>query len=288
MKVLLAAKFSPDGRRPMGGVQSWIDTVRRQLVKRDYQVETWDQTMLHGQFPTGWTDGMFDLGIFANYKHTKTAERFCKRVGYVCHGIIEAERPALHARTVYVSEGVKAAQAGANGYGAIVRQPIDLDFWSPGPSASPSDHPIAVRFSYRQSDTLCEAAMVHFNRHVTGSLPWRYEHVYNATPDVARNKLRRASLAFATGRAALEAMACGVPVVLYDHRSAYQRPLLGRGLASQMAQSYSGRGGIEFPTVEQVVEEMQHALDLGPAYFRQWVTVHHRAGNIVADLLGQL
>ncbi|ODM46151.1 hypothetical protein A9320_26885 [Ruegeria sp. PBVC088] len=257
MRVLLAGKFVPGGRRPIGGLQSWIDTVAAELRRLGYSVILWEPGR-HAPPPC-------DLGILANWAETGHLARLCERVVNVSHGIIEAERPGPADRVICVSEGVRDHWGVA---ADVLRQPIDLAFWTPGEARGAA---LAVRFSYRGSRTHCPQAAAR--------LRLRYLHLRDARPVPARCVLRQAAVVWATGRAALEAMACGAPVVLYDHRSAYQRALLDGDLTRQMHNSYSGRGGIT-PDLTEVV-----AAARGAAPARAWVEAHHDVRAIVPELL---
>lgn len=256
MRILMAGKFVPTGRNPIGGLQSWIRTVRAEFERMGHQVEEWQPGMP--------ISGRFDLGILANLALTGAARDLCARTTCVSHGIIPAERPGDADRVLFVSEGVRAHWKGTGG---IIRQPIDLDFWRPS-SASRSG---AVRFSYRASHTLCAEA--------AAEMGMTYRHVRAATPAEARDILAGAALVFASGRAALEAMACGAPTVIYDHRSSYQGRLMDTDLPRQMANSYSGRGGSE-PDLAALVAAAEAAT---PG--REWVERHHDAQKIATSLI---
>lgn len=257
MRVLLAAKYIPSGPRPIGGVQSWIVTVRAELERMGHEVAEWQPN-------TRAPKGRFDLGVFANAHLTRHLKTRCDRAVCVSHGIIPDERPALGMHTFCVSEGVRDHWGGG---GAILRQPIDTGFWRP---TGAQRHGV-VRYSYRGSHTLCEAVALHLGQ--------PYRHVYNATAEEARDMLAGAALVFASGRAALEAMACGAITVIYDHRSAYQGPLADHDIERQMRNSYSGRGGIN-PTLPDLVEMIAQAKPR-----RDWVESHHTARWIVQELI---
>lgn len=257
MRILLAAKFVPSGPRPIGGVQSWIATVRAELERRGHAVTEWQPG-----FPA---PAPCDLGVLANWTLTGHLQSLCRRVVNVSHGIIPPEAPGPADVTVYVSEGVRAHWRGA---GEILRQPIDLAFWTPGESPRQRE---AVRFSYRHTETPCAEA--------AAALGLSYRHLCNVTPAEARAALRSAGVVFASGRAALEAMACGAPVVICDHRASYQGPLMDTDLGRQMANSYSGRGGWT-PTPGGLVKAAREALPR-----RDWVETHHDAARVVDRLL---
>ena len=259
MKIVLAAKYPAGGRLPIGGVQSWCATVGRELQRLGHEVTQWGP-----EWPV--PDQRFDLGIVAHAKFTRAVMARCDRVLVVSHGIIETERPRGN-RVAFTSEGVRAHWGME---GPVLRQPIDLDFWSPGGGRQ---HEL-LRYSYRGGLDWLGA--------VASGLGMTYRHVGNVTHEKARDALRSAACVLATGRAALEAMACGVPVVLCDHRSAYQGPLLDPDLEGAIERNYSGRGGI-VPTPENVSEAVMEAMAEGPRL--DWVREHHDAREVTAQLL---
>ena len=261
MRILLAGKFVPSGPNPIGGLQSWIKTVRAELERMGHSVSEWQPEM-----PLA---GTFDLGIVANLSVTRPVLNFCRRSVCVSHGIIDAERPEAGCdRHVFVSEGVRDHWGWD---GDIVRQPIDLDFWRPGDEW----RGWVTRYSYRTAPIL--------GQETADALGMPYRHVRSVTHEQAREALQSSALVFATGRAALEAMACGAPTVIYDHRAAYQGPLMGGGLESQMRNSYSGRGG-KAPGLDRVQLAAETALGRGKV-FRKWVEQYHDVRRVVPDLL---
>ncbi len=260
MRVLLAAKHAPEGSRPIGGVQSWCRTVAGELRRIGHQAEMWGPEQA---LPAG----RFDLGIVANAGDSCAALAHCDGVLVVCHGIIPAEAPPADLPAVFTSEGVRDHWGGV---GAVIRQPIDLDFWSPGPR----HHAQLLRYSYRRG--------LGWLGEVAGGLGMTFRHLDGVDHAAARDALRGAGCVLATGRAALEAMACGVPVVICDNRSAYQGPLLDPDARGAMARNYSGRGGIT-PTPENVTEAVLEAMAEGS--MRDWVAAHHDVRDIVPQLL---
>lgn len=259
MRVLLAAKHAPCGRRPIGGVQSWCTTVAAALNRLGCQVTMWGPEL---PVPAD----RFDLGIMANLGDTAPAADRCERVLNVCHGIIPAEKPRGD-RVVFTSEGVRDHWGGT---GLVVRQPINLDFWSPAGVVRSN----LTRFSYR--------AGLDFVPDLAARMNIGYRHVRNLGSVEVRHLLRRSVCVLATGRAALEAMACGVPVVICDHRSAYQGPLLDPDTLGAMARNYSGRGGVE-PTPDIVADAVQAAIARGS--LRHHVEKHHDANAVASQLL---
>ncbi|MBB1060424.1 glycosyltransferase [Marilutibacter spongiae] len=259
MRILLAAKHAPLGRRQIGGVQSWCTTVAALLGRLGHSVAMWGP-----ELPV--PRDRFDLGIMANLGDTAPAAGLCDRVLNVCHGIIPAEAP-VGDRVVFTSEGIRDHW---NGSGPVIRQPINLDFWSPAVVVREN----LTRFSYRGG--------LGFLPAVAADLSLQFRHVRDLGGVELRHMLRRSVCVLATGRAALEAMACGVPVVICDHRSAYQGPLLDPDTLGSMARNYSGRGGVE-PTPEIVAEAVQAAVGRGS--LRDHVAQHHDAGTVTKQIL---
>lgn len=259
MKILLAAKHAPHGSRPIGGVQSWCRTVANELTLRNHLVTTWGPEQL---IPLGG----FDLGIIANVNDTERAFAWCRKTILVSHGIIPAEDPRGE-RVVFTSEGVRDYWKGS---GPVIRQPIDTEFWSPHWNLRIN----LTRFSYRGG--------LPFVRTLAAEKQLTYCHLRNASAESARAAVRKSACVLATGRAALEAMSCGVPVVLCDHRSAYQGPLMDLDIVSAMTRNYSGRGGV-VPKIENLSQAIDEAMEVGD--LRAHVLKHHDVRNVVDQLL---
>jgi hypothetical protein len=264
MRILLAAKHAPHGSRPIGGVQSWCRTVCNELARRGHEVETWGPEQ---PLP----EGSFDVGIIANTSDTGRVLNLCRERVVVSHGIISAENTSEARlpgdRMVYTSEEVRDHWGGQ---GTVLRQPIDLTFWSPGPG--PKKY--LTRFSYRGG--------LRYVSSLARELKLEYRHVRTLEDRAVRNILRLSACVLATGRAALEAMACGAPVVLCDHRSAYQGPLMDLAIHSAAKRNYSGRGGIT-PTVHTVREAIKYSIKYGSR--RQHVEDNHNVVDIVDQIL---
>ena len=222
MKILLAAKYGPHGPVKIGGVQSWMATIAKALTAQGHSVHL-------AQYGETLPDESYDLGVLAHWQFTNALAKRCRQVVNVCHGIIAAERPK-RGNVLYTSEELRDHWATP---GEILRQPIDLDFWTP----ATAQREYLTRFSYRDGLDMAVQVAQGFNL--------KYQHIRKATPRQAREALRQSAVVLATGRAALEAMACGVPVVICDHRAPYQGPLLDSDTLGSMAFNYSGRGGQE-------------------------------------------
>ena len=266
MRILLAAKHAPHGSRPIGGVQSWCRTVMRELMRRKHEVITWGPEQ---PVPLGG----FDLGIIANSGDTEQAFKWCAKSLNVCHGLIPAERPCDGVPVVYTSEEVRDHWGGD---GKVIRQPIDTEFWSPmiryGESLNLRIH--LTRFSYRGG--------LEFVKAIAEDLQYPYQHVRNLTPEKAREVIRKSACVLATGRAALEAMACDVPVVIVDHRSAYQGPLMDLSVIGAMIRNYSGRGGV-VPKIENLRSAIEESIQAGGK--REHVLKHHDVQDVTDQLL---
>lgn len=264
MRVLLAAERVPSGPKPMGGVVSWCWTIRRELERLGHTVEEWQPGMPLDRAP-------FDLGILANARLTAPVAKHCGRVVECCHGFLSGDQPnGTLGRLVFVSESTRVRWSMG---GDIIRQPIDLDFWHD----AGRERGGAVRYSYRRTETHCKAA--------AQALGMDYRQVGGVDYETARGALQGAVLVFASGRAALEAMACGARVVIYDHRATYQAPMLGGSLSEQMPQNYSGRGGKASPSLDDVIASAEWQMETAPEAFRAWVNEHHDVRQIVQELI---
>lgn len=260
MRILLAAKHAPHGRRPIGGVQSWCRTVARELQRRGHDAVTWGPEQ---PVPLGG----FDLGIIANAADASRAFDLCAKTINVSHGIIDAEKPARGDLVAFTSEEIRDHWKVE---GIIVRQPIDLEFWSP--INSPRIY--LTQFTYRRG--------LRFVKHIARAMSLREYHLRGLNAEGVRRVLHKSRVVLATGRAALESMACGIPTVICDHRAAYQGPLMDLDVEGAMTRNYSGRGGI-VPDIDNLKSAIDDAIEFGSR--RSHVLRHHDVANVVDDLL---
>ncbi len=271
MRILIASKRAPGtpGRRD-GGVQTWIATVATELRRLGHSVDV----VGAGDAPpaTG-----YDLGIFANAGHTQPFMESCGRVLVVSHGIVPDEEPRWGDVWAFTSEEVSRHwQRNGRAFDpiwdhAIIRQPIDLEFWSPH-SKSKNRKSTVVRYANRGG--------LEWLPEVAARLGLQFVHVRNATPTQARDMLRDAACVLASGRCAVEAMACGAPVVVCDDRP-YQGPLMDIG-SDAMRRNYSGRGGVT-PTPDAMVAEVRKLWPLSG--WREYAESHHDVRKVVPQLL---
>lgn len=262
MRVLFAAKHIPGGSLRFGGVQSWIQTVADVLERRGHSSEFWEPSL---PLP----DVQFDLGVFAHRSVTYPAIPLCRRSVAVTHGVIDAERPQGDLFTLFTSEEVADYWKQP---GPVLAQPIDLTYWTPDHSARCE----LVFYSYRSPTSLGLSL-------IADKLGIKFRWLRNVDHKTARAVLSRATIAFASGRAALEAMACGAPTVILDHRPYNGRPLLCADIDVARRHNYSGRGGIALKDAD-VMAAIQTALDaphLPETYVRRW----HDAEHVVDMLL---
>ena len=260
---LLAGKNIPrEGQIMMGGVQTWIHTIRTELEARGYSVTLWG----HGDpLPSG----RYDYGILSNIGFTEPAADLCDKVLAISHGIVRPEAPKPHFTTAFTSEEVKERWKGV---GPVLRQPIDLDFWFP---------------SYRTGETLLHhgyRASIPPHKDAARQLGLRVDRLKYGMPEEIRASFRRAACVLATGRAAVEAMACGMPTVICDNRSKYQDCLLDPDTGGAATRNYSGRGGA-IPTVVSLVQAVQEALDRDRLWWRAHAEANHDSVKIVNQIL---
>jgi hypothetical protein len=265
MRFLFAAKHPPRGGAAFGGVASWILTMQRQLELRGHYVEIWGSGQ---KLPTG----QFDVGVFANINCTFHAVKFCRKRIFVTHGVVEDEAPrTTHNDTFYTSEEVCAFWKGEP---RIFRQPIDLDFWKP----DKNERDGLVFYSYRAPSEFALPALAE-------KLGLKFTWLKDVSQEVARKHLQRATLVCASGRAALEAMACGAPTMICDYRPYNNQPLVCADLDKARRYNYSGRGGAAvqgFDLHHLAMVTLQSQMP------RMYVSAHHDASAITDWFLGYL
>ena len=260
MKLLLAANHPPGGALPFGGVQSWISTVARRLIERGHSVSIWGEKK---RLPKG----RFDVGIIAHYRYASLAVTLCDRVISVSHGVVKDERPCKRWPVVCTSEEVRDYWGG----GEVIRQPIDLDFWSPQDAREPT----LVFYSYRAPESFGI-------EHAAAKLGLRFKWLKDVSEFEARKELGRATAVCASGRAALEAMSCGVPTLICDWRPYQNGPLMCEDFGLAMRNNYSGRCG-EKPTPESIAEAVSRAMAL--QFPRAYIAEFHDSGKITGEIL---
>ena len=265
MRVLFTAKHPPGGALRYGGVLSWIDTMAAEFRRLGHDCEVWGPELKQ-------PEGRFDLGVIANATSTDRAAQWCGRVIGVSHGVVPDEVPNPSIRTVFTSEEVR--DHWGNG-GPILRQPIDLDFWKPGDA--PREKSL-VFYSYRAPDDM------GLDR-TAAELGLDFVRLRNVTREAARDSMQRAAVVAASGRAAVEAMACGAAVMICDHRAPYQGALLDPDAFGAIERNYSGRGGIARPDNPVRAVAINSRSRVLENRTRPWAEKHHDVRKIAAELL---
>lgn len=263
----------------VGGSESALVALRAELLRRGADVTVWTPKL----GPLGRKIGAVDRlrgrswdVAFANHVETiHGAKRHADRVVQTCHGIVpRSEQPHPDAdELVAVSEEVRTHVLRRSGRDArLIRNGIDLFRYRPNrrPDAYP-DTPerVALVSNYDGGAALAREATELAS--AEAGKPIAFEHVRHA-PDTAP-LMRRADVVIGLGRTALEGLASGAHVLVYDARS-YQ-DALGDGplepssstFRDALACNLSGRGRRLRPT----------APDLAT-----WILEHTRKGRIEA------
>lgn len=261
MHILLAAKHPPIGGIAFGGVASWIQTVQKQLEKRGHEVTVWGPAM-----PEPLEN--FDIGVFANIRSMRFAAGWCEKVIVISHGVINDEKPHDLYKTAYTSLEVREYWRAD---GPILAQPIDLEFWREGGKRKP----VFVFYSYRAPDVFGLDV-------VAKNLGLEFVWLKNVEAQEARVCLQSAALVAASGRAALEAMACGAPTIICDWRPYNGDPLICLDMKVAARNNYSGRGGKNPANIniEQFARETMAFQNP-----REHVVNNHDASKITQELL---
>lgn len=209
-----------------------------------------------------------DVAMIAHAKRTWVISGCAETVINVSHGVIPEEAPQTREKTVFTSEEVRSFWKRP---GSVIPQPIDMDFWRP----ADTDRRSLLFYSYRSPDALGLDA-------VADKLGLEFRFLTNATPDEAREAMQSAAVCFASGRAALESMACDAPTVICDHRDYNGGPLCEIDMDRARFTNYSGRGGVS-PSLEMLETAALQAIETQRPreYCAQW----HEAGAVTEKLM---
>jgi len=246
----------------MGGVASWISTVAARLSARGFPVSIWGPG---DRIPRR---GGFDIGIIANCRHTTVIAAYCENTLNVTHGVIDDEEPDARFRIVATSEEVRDFWSSN---ATVIRQPVDLDFWRPGGERKK----ILTLYSYRAQDDFGAAKAARL-------LGFEFRWVRGVDYAEARAALQESAVVCASGRAALEAMACDAPTLICDWRDYNGGPLLCGDLDDAMRRNYSGRGGGK-PDAPSIAFGALLAMETQKP--REHVERHHDADKVAEELM---
>jgi len=261
MRVLLTSHCDSG---TIGGTQSWNRTVAGELVRRGHDVT------MRGRRASMWPH--VDLAIVSQNTTFEKARAVAERTIYVSHGPSELEHAPAGADE-YVAVSDEIVRLRKQGPWNLIRQPIDTEFWKPGPGQNID----VLRFSYYGGmawlPDLC--AQMGLTFHHLREEP---------SSEACRNWCRGANVIIASGRSALEGMSCGRPVIIADQRPYNGKEPLGESDHEHaMLTNYSGRGG--HPITPNAMEvAIRYQLGAVPT-LRGHVLKYHDVRNIVDQLL---
>lgn len=216
----------------------------------------------------------YDL-VLAN--HNTTIKHATNRgpIIQTCHGIYpKLEQPSEWAHAhVAISEEVKnhlLSKLGFNSRIELIRNPIDTNRFKDRTVLAPR---VTSVLSLSHSDALNARLKLLFNRKgiVFSSLNKYTNPVWETEKEIWQN-----DLVISLGRGAYEALACGRPVLVVDHR-----PYIGKTLADgmitpenidELAQcNFSGRYRKLLPDLPRFIDrELEFYNDNNQLYYRQW------------------
>lgn len=252
-----------------GGTESWTLTMARHLTGLNHEVQVFAHRIgpYAAEFPCAVTSrpsGFFDLGLVNHNTCLPLARELCPQVVMTCHGVYpELEQPVVGADSyVAVSEEVQR-HVGELGFEAqVIRNAISTSDYAPRRS-------IGTRLGRVLS--LCQGSEAAYQVACAAALcgaEYRRKGLYHHRLTDLRAEIDWADCVVALGRTALESMAMGRAVVVYDNRS-YMSPgldgMIGpNNAADLMAFNFSGRCRQLKPTVAQLVAELgQYSQSMG-------------------------
>ena len=221
VRILLANNELP----PYGGLGSWTHTIVDELVKRGIEVDVW--TAGGGQYAERigrqtcegelLTRGSYyyDLALVqhGNICEWLIENRLAKHNCLTLHGKDYHGDRSCEGADSYVTITQELADHFGDGW-TVINAPIDMAKYKPTRPISDELGVVGLLSNYRRADPLvrqacelygCDFKMIGGNR---------------ATWDTV-GAINTCDLVVAVGRGALEAMACGRSVVIYDDRSYY-------------------------------------------------------------------
>ena len=287
VKHILVANHHLD---KVGGTESYTYAMAEELVKRGYHVEYF--TFFRGEvshrlekdFSIRFMSGKkYDL-ILANHN---TCVNYLFGKGFViqtCHGVFpELEQPSPNADAyVAISEEVKKHLQQLGYTSRVILNGINLERYR-------LLQPLHTQLTCVLS--LCHSAMAN------AALEKACEGVgtklivvdkYNNPVWEVEQKINEADIVVGVGRSAYEAMACGRPVIIFDHRDYY--PSCGDGyvkdrIGESILNNCSGRDSNRSYTALQLESELRKYDPADGAFFRKFAENRLDIRNSVTEYL---
>ena len=229
-----------------GGSETFTYTLIKELIRREFDVEYF--TLIKGYFSNRMESELgvkfkrkktYDL-ILANHNTCVEALVGCGFIIQTCHGIFpKLEQPSSYANFhVSISQEVQNHLALKNYASTLILNGIDIEKFY---SKSKINNVVTNVLSLCQSDEAnnfikknCDELNINFNFINKNSNPiWDVEELIN-----------EADLVIGLGRSVYEAMACGRPVLIFDHREyseSFADGYVTNILASSLVNNCSGR-----------------------------------------------
>ncbi|WP_018631075.1 hypothetical protein [Niabella aurantiaca] len=259
----------------LGGSETYTYTLAEELKKQAFDVEyfTFHKGLVSDRLETDigvrfMKKRKYDL-ILANHY---TCVNHLRNKGFIiqtCHGIYpELEQPSPHANGyVAISQEVKDHLSQKNLESRIILNGINMDRFK---STAPLCPDVKTVLSLCQSDEANQ--IIEASCQAVGARLTTLNKFKNPVWHVER-MINRADLVIGIGRSAYEAMACGRPVIIFDHRS-YFEPC-GDGyvkdcLEKSLLKNCSGRAFNKAFSVAEVVREIKKFKMEDGNFFRKF------------------
>ena len=272
VKHILVANHHLD---KVGGTESYTYAMVEELVKRGYQVEYF--TFFRGEVSQR-LEGDFSIGFMSRRKYDlilvnhNTCVNYLFDKGFIiqtCHGVFpELEQPSPNADAyVAISEEVKNHLQQLGYASRVILNGINLERYRPV-------QPLHAQLSSVLS--LCHSAMANKVLQEAcdgaGAKLTILDKYTNPVWEV-EEKINEADIVVGVGRSAYEAMACGRPVIIFDHRDYY--PSCGDGYVKDMIgksilRNCSGRYSNRSYTAPELEQELRKYDPADGAFFRKF------------------
>jgi len=287
VKHILVANHHLD---KVGGTESYTYAMVEELVKREYQVEYF--TFFRGEVSRRLEQDLsirfmsrkkYDL-ILANHN---TCVNYLFDKGFImqtCHGVFpELEQPSPNADAyVSISEEVKKHLQQLGYTSRVILNGINLERYRPV-------QPLHSRLSCVLS--LCHSAMANtaLEKACEGmGAKLIIVDKYNNPVWEVEQKINEADLVVGVGRSAYEAMACGRPVIIFDHRDyypscgdGYVRDMIGDSIRNNCSGRYSNRSY----TAPELERELRKYDPADGAFFRKFAEDRLDIRNSITEYL---